>query len=308
MPPDEATSCTTSKSRGESDPDQDHGGSVGYLNGDWVAADRMQLSLRDDGFRHSATAVERMRTYDGEVFQLPAHLNRLRITLDVLGIQGVPDDSTIAELVAALVRRNGPFVKPRGDVGITIVATPGTPGHRPTLAMHVNEIDHEQVLHRRNSGQPLVITDVAQPPAESWPRGIKVRCRLHYFLADQTARKSHADASGILRDADGSITETSIANLAIVKDGAIVSPPPDRVLGGITQRVVESIAAQHSIAWTKRPVTTQELLDADEVLLMGTDTGIWFANHVDEVVMVSGRVYTQLSAAFQQLARPSHQG
>lgn len=276
---------------------------VGFFNGQWLPQSDLRLSITDDGVRFAATAVERLRTYRGKVFQLPAHLRRLRDTLDAIGIVGTPSDASIEQFIDELLNRNAARVGRHGDVGITIVATPGVRHNQPTIAMHLNLIDHDQVLNRRHHGQPLVITDVVQPSPSSWPRGIKVRCRLHYYLADQIARRSHVDASGVLLDEDGSITETSIANIAIVKGGTILSPPQDRVLGGITQQVVQRIAEQRSIVWTKRPVQPRELKDADEVILMGTDTGIWCASQVNGKVIAGGSagpVYSILLSGFDE--------
>ena len=305
MPHDDTPIRTTPAIPGEvvpADGNVGHlGDTVGYLNGCWLAAEQMHLSVLDDGFRFAATAVERLRTYGGTVFQLPAHLDRLHATVDALGISGLPEPTRMEELVRTLIRRNDVFLRRCGDVGITIVVTPGTANQRPTVAMHLNTIDHEKVARRRGSGQPLVITDVVQPPAESWPRGIKVRCRLHYYLADRIAERSHVDASGILLDTDASITETSIANVAFVRNGTVISPPPERVLGGITQQVIEQIADEHSVAWIKRPIDPQELTEADEVILMGTDTGFWFANRVDKSVLRPGPVYHRLLGAFDEL-------
>ena len=76
-------------------------------------------------------------------------------------------------------------------------------------------------------------------------------------------------------DNDGTITETSISNIAIVKAEKISSPPRDRVLRGITQAFVEQMAREIQIDWSNfsdhhnRP----DLMTADEVLLMGTDGG-----------------------------------
>ena len=279
---------------------------TGYLNGEWVVPESMCLSVDDHGFRSAATAVERLRTYHGKLFEWPAHLSRWNHTLGAIGITNTLPDATIKSLALELLDRNEAWVRGQHDVGVTIFATPGERGKEtPTFAMHLDAIDLSAIQRRQSQGQPLVVTDIRQPSAGSWPRSIKVRCRLHYYLADQAARKFDADAVGVLMDdasEDGgkSITETSIANIAIVKKASIISPPSHRILDGITQQVLQQIATRQSVNWTHRPVTPNELRDADEVLLMGTDTGIWFANRVDQTVMSPGPIYSRLLAAFDE--------
>ncbi len=109
---------------------------------------------------------------------------------------------------------------------------------------------------------------------------------------------------GVLIDDDNTITETSIANVAIVESGTIVSPPPERILAGITQSVVERIAETRHLSWNKELISVERMQNADEVLLMGTDAGIWFANRINGQSINQqdpGPVYRELHNGFDQL-------
>lgn len=274
----------TSTSRTDSTQD-----SVGYYCGNWIPLHEMRLGIEDIGFRQGVTAVERLRTYNGSVFALGRHLDRWHCTTSALGIVGLPDSDALRRLISELVQRNETWWSPDGETGITLFATPGAPNAAdPTFGMHVNRINLKLNELRRRSGQPLIVTSVQQPSPQSWPRGIKVRARIHYHLADSHAKSCDPDSVGVLIDEDGSITETSIANLAIVRDSEIHSPPSDRVLGGITQSVIEQLAAQAGIPWSKMPIGSEQLHAADEVLMMGTDGGIWFVNSVDGKTIATG--------------------
>lgn len=273
---------------------------IAYLNGHWVGTESLAVGFDDLGFRQAVTAVERMRTYNAKIFCLERHLRRWSVTQNELRIENLPDQSEVAQLLAELIRRNGEWVGEQGDVGITMVATPGefrdsNPIQTPTFALHLNPLPHDRILNRQQAGQPVIITDVVQPPAESWSRQIKTRCRLHYYLADQQARRSNTaapgilvdqaeilvDQAGILVDQDGTLTETSVCNLAMVLRGTILSPPRERILHGVTQSVVESLAQQAEIPWRYQPLDPKEFANAEEILMMGTDGGLWFANSVD---------------------------
>jgi len=255
----------------------------------WVPLEQLGVGIDDIGLRQSVVAVERLRTYQGHVVELQPHLIRYRRTLDFLNIAIVVDDQLIAQRIDQLILRNQTWCERAGDFGITLVATPGDSAVMaaedgyggPTEIIHLNALNLNQIAKRQLSGQPLVITDVRQPPAESWPRDIKVRCRLHYYLADLKAKQFAPDGLGVLIDADGSITETSVANLAIIKQGSIWSPPPQQVLPGVTQEVVRSVAMELGIPWHHQTLFPADLRQADEVILMGTDGGVWFANRVD---------------------------
>ncbi len=295
----------TSTSANDRQPSRPVGPQVGLLAGRWAAHDQLRVPVDDIGFRQGATAVERLRTYNGNVFQLAAHLDRWQHTIDELGIDGLPLPRATEVLVAELIGRNRAFVDLVGDFGITIFATPGVPGTgSPTFGMHLNVIDHALIRRRREQGQPLVVTNVSPPPQSSWPRSIKVRSRLHYYLADQIAAQQQSGAVGVLVDQDGGITETSIANVAIVEAGNIVSPVRHRVLGGITQQVVEQLAKDCAFTWSQSTIPVERLTAADEVLLMGTDGGLWFAPSIGGKSIAAGQrgeIYRRLLARFDDL-------
>lgn len=266
----------------------------------WCDRREVHVSIDDLGFRQGVTAVERLRTYEGRPFAVAEHLERFDRTTFVLAIDRLPKDQ-FASLIDELLRRNAnPFVKHQ-DVGITLFATPGLVGlGQPSWAIHLNALDAEAIDRRRDRGVPLVVTDQQQPAEACWPRALKVRNRLHYYCADRIATASSLgpDAAGLLIDADGSVTETSTANLAIVRDGRIISPPAGQVLGGVTLGRVRSLATSMGIQWCHQLLFPQDLIDAQEVWLMGTDTGLWFANAVDRTPKATPRLLRTFQAAW----------
>lgn len=251
----------------------------------WLPTDHIRLPIGDIGFRQGVTAVERMRTYSGVLFGVDRHLERLRQTLDLIGITDALPIETIPALLVEVVQRNSDWITNQGDVGLTIWATPGNPGSDASCspgsyAIHLNPIDHSAVDLRRRSGQPVVLTDVAQPSPRSWSRWAKVRSRLHYFLADQSAQAIREDSTGILNDEDGTWTESSVANLALVIGNELVFAPPEQVLCGVTQSYVYELAIELGFQCRHQRITTADIAAAQAMLLMGTDTGLWFASEV----------------------------
>lgn len=272
----------------------------------WVPFPQLAVSIQDVGFRQGVVAVERLRTYDGRVFELTEHLTRWRRTLEHLQIRTDSTDSRLGGLIRSLIDHNRDWCRAAGDFGITLLATPGRiddPQSRPSEWLHLNPLPAELIAKRRAAGQPLMITPVQQPSPHCWPRDIKVRCRLHYYSADAFARQLGPDALGVLVDADGSITDTSIANLVLFRDGRILSPPIEQVLPGVTQHVVRGLAKQIGLAWQHLTLFPADVRGADEVWLMGTDGGLWFANRVDGAPIgdgLAGPVYQRLLAEWDR--------
>jgi branched-chain amino acid aminotransferase len=255
--------------------------SVAFLSGNWLPCSQISLAIDDIGFLQGVTAVERLRTWNGQLPVISAHLIRFKHTTDTLGIVGLPGNELLENLLLELIDRN----RPNEDVGITMFATPGRRGlSKPTLAIHLTALDHTRLQTLRTDGQPLVITQVLQPDPQCWPRTIKVRSRVHYHLADSFARRYDPNALGILLDSDGSVTETSTSNLLVAtENNTLILPPAARVLPGVMANLVCDIAKREGWHIERRPLMPEVLLTANSVWLTGSEVGLWWASSIDRV-------------------------
>jgi branched-chain amino acid aminotransferase len=282
---------------------------VAWHNGQLIPTQELHVSIEDLGFRQGVVAVERLRTYDGRVCALESHIVRWRRTLEELYLLTPVNVAEIRDRIETLLFNNRDWTREFGDCGIVMLATPGVslPSDALTVCnemIHLLALNHQRVSLHRASGQPLFITDVEQPSGKCWPRDIKVRSRLHYYLADQQARQHHRDAVGVLVDHDGTVTETSVANLAIVRGGNVYSPAIEQVLPGVTQQIVQRSCERLGFAWHSKRLWPSEVREADEVWLMGTDGGLWFSNRVDGAPVGDGKpgsLYLRVLADFDRL-------
>ncbi|QDV82515.1 aminotransferase class IV [Planctomycetes bacterium TBK1r] len=272
---------------------------LAYHNGSWINADDVCLSSRDPAVTQAVTAVERVRAYNGRLFELDRHLDRWQRTTKALDLTGLPSRPSLSRLIDEAIARNGAWLARQKEFGVLWFATPGT-ADSPTLVIDLYPIDSALIERRTRSGSLLVVTSVQQPPSACWSRNIKVRCRLHYYLADREARQTDSDAIGILVDSDGTVTESSIANLLIVEAGGVVCPPSDQILSGVSLQVVRELASEIGITWREQRISRERLAAAEEVLLTGTSCGIWFANSIDRSPLrAAGPVYQRLRSAFE---------
>ena len=289
---------------------------LAYLNGSWIPVDQLALPLSDPAVTQGVSAVERMRAYQGQLWQLELHLQRWQRTVAALQLTGLPSSAEVERLLSELMSRNEGWIGEQSSFGVVLLATPGgslaSTGSQPvpqaTFILHLYSIDDAAVQQRIQQGMPLVLTDVQQPPSASWDRNIKVRSRLHYYLADQQARQVHPQASGVLVDCDGTVTETAIANVLLVERGQVFCPEPGQILKGVSLQVVQQLCEELQLPLIHQRLSTKRLYEADEVLLTGTSCGIWFANQVNDRMLASpGPVYTQLRQAWNRLTHAAFQ-
>jgi branched-subunit amino acid aminotransferase/4-amino-4-deoxychorismate lyase len=285
---------------------------LAYLNGRTVRASEACLPVYDAGVVLGASVSELCRTFRKRLDRLDDHLDRFLRTLRLARMEidvGVPELRAISE---RLVAHNGPLLPEGSELGLVLFATGGEVSSfsgmldrplraGPTLCVHTFPLAFALYAPLVERGARLVTPSVRQVPPACWDPRMKCRSRMHYFLADREAREKDPQATALLLDLDGYVTETSTANFLMVKAGTIVSPPGDRVLPGISRSVVGDLAARLGIPDAERLIPLEEVLRAEEAFLTSTPYCLAPVSHVNGAPIgagVPGPVYLRLAEAW----------
>jgi branched-chain amino acid aminotransferase len=201
----------------------------------------------------------------------------------------------------------GPLPEGEGVVVGNPKSNPGAPGQNPkapTVCVHTFPLDWRRWARSMREGVHLVTPSVRQVPAECVDPQIKCRSRMHYYLADQEARLVDPQASALLLDLDGNISETSSANFLIVDRGVIVSPAAAGALPGISRATVIELAGQLGIPFVERDLQTDHAIKADEALLTSTPYCLMPVTKINGLPIGDGKpgpVFRRLLTAWSQL-------
>jgi branched-subunit amino acid aminotransferase/4-amino-4-deoxychorismate lyase len=286
---------------------------IAWLSGKWLPLSQIGVGVFDAGFMQGATVPEQLRTFGGRLFQLDRHLDRLARSLAIVGINPGLRRDELAAIATDVAARNHLRLTAGDDLGLTIFVTPGTSGpfeayasHRgPTVCIHAQPLPFGQWADKYRAGESLVVTDIEQVPPSCWPAELKCRSRMHYYLADKRAREIEPGARALLLDGQGHVTEASTANvLAYFAGEGLVSPPPEKILPGVTLSVLHDLAVQLGIPFLHRDLFIDELAQADEVLLASTSPCVWPVTRVNQQPIASGRpgpVVARLHAEWRDL-------
>ncbi len=269
---------------------------IAYVNGRYLASDELRLPVSDSGFILGVTIAEQLRTFGGRSFHVSAHLQRLRRGLQTVGIPEVIDRVDFVAILEHVVGHNRDLIDSADDLGITLFVTPGpyptyapTTTPEPTVAVHTYPLPFRLWSEKYLSGQSLRIVDVQQVSPRSWPPAIKCRSRMHYYLADRQARAQDPQATAVLLDESGCVSETPIANLVACFAGVgLVSPPREKILPGITLQVTEELARSAGLPFEYRDLQVEDLLSADEILLTSTPYCLLAATHINSQPVGTG--------------------
>ena len=97
---------------------------IAYLRGQWIPASQAAVPVYDAGFVLGATVTEQLRTFRGELFRLPEHLERLRASLELSGIEPQESLSDLADIAVRLVSQNFALVDSNDDLGLVYFRHP----------------------------------------------------------------------------------------------------------------------------------------------------------------------------------------
>lgn len=269
-----------------------------FLNGQLIPASQLMIPAYDAGFVLGATVSEQLRTFGGKLFKLDEHLARLKRGLEIVGVDLGYSFEQLGQWASDLATDNYSLLDPADDLGLTIFVTPGpyatlAPAkvlRRPTVGMSTYPLPFHLWAEKYETGEQLVVSKVRQVPAASWPRELKCRSRMHYFLAEQDVRQRVPGARPLLLDEQGKVNETPTANIvAFWKEDGLVTPPRSDVLPGISQGAVVELAKRHDIPLLEVPISQRDLCSSEELFVTSTPFCLLPVVKVDEAPIGNGR-------------------
>ncbi|MGE0757098.1 MAG: aminotransferase class IV [Pirellulaceae bacterium] len=288
-----------------------------YWNGRLMPARELQVAPWDLGFVQGVTVAEQLRTFCGKLFRVEKHLDRLRDSLQTIGVEPQPALDELGKIAADLAARNHRLLDEGDDLGLSLFCTPGpyrafipqgvdvSVPARPTVGMHTYPVAFGSFASKYREGERLIISHTRQVPANCWPASLKCRSRMHYYLADLEARRQDPQARALLLDQGGMVSEASTANFLIYRrDEGFVSPPLDQILPGVSVDSLEGIARGLRIPFVYRNISVPEVLAADEAFLSSTSPCLLPVVSVDGQTLgdgLPGPIFRRTIAAWSEL-------
>jgi branched-chain amino acid aminotransferase len=252
-----------------------------YLDGRLIPRHEAALGLHDAGFVLGATVTDLVRTVRHRLYRWDDHFARFRHSCRAAQIYPPVAEDELTRAAHELVAHNASLLQPHQDLALVLFVTLGPIGYYlglaggpgdspPTFGMYTFTLPFERYRGLFQHGAHLAVPATRQVPATCVDPRIKQRSRLHWWLADREVHAVHPDASALLLDLDGHLTETAAANVLLVKDGVVLSPPRPTILNGVSLAVVEELCGELGIPFAERPLTVYDAQTADEMMLAST--------------------------------------
>ncbi len=239
-------------------------GPYAWLNGSFVPLSEAKIGITDIGLLRGFGIYEGLITHNRKPFMLADHFARFHRSADRMGLVSPVADEVIEAAIRELVERNVPagkeglirFYLTGGPTVGTIEYDPAT----PTIFILVEEFKMLE-SHYLENGCTVTVVDYHRDLSE-----IKSINYIKTVLL-QKSRKEKG-ALEIIYAPNGQVLEAGGSNVFIVKDGVLVTPKDDIVLGITRKAVLDVVKGQFPIE--ERAVSLAEFLAADEAFITGS--------------------------------------
>jgi len=268
------------------------------INGQLIHRDKAGISPFDSAVQGGDAVWEGLRLYNGRIFKLHEHLNRLERSARALSFAEIPPQ----EKIIAQIKRTLAANKMREGVHIRLTLTRGvkiTSGMDPRLNQSGPTLivlaEHKAPVYAKN-GLVLITTKIRRPPPEVLDAQIHHANLLNSILAKIEANNTGAD-DALMLDTRGFVAETNATHIFIVRNSDKSRASGDlatsRVVAcpeGITRGTVMEICAAEKIRCVETELSVADVYGANEVFCTGTMGELAAVTKIDNRQIGEGKV------------------
>ncbi len=279
------------------------------INGNLVHRDKAGISPFDSAVQNGDAVWEGLRLYNGRIFKLIEHLNRLRTGARTLAYAHIPSHETIIDEVRRTLHANNMT----DNVHVRLTLSRGvkyTSGMDPRLNTAGSTLiilaEHKPPVYDKG-GIRLITSGIRRIPPEALDQKIHSCNMINSILAKLQANAAGVD-DALMLDTRGFVAETNATHLFIVENGVVMTSYPYACPEGITRATVLDLCVAHAIPHAVKEICLTEVYRADEVFCTGTMGELAPVIELDGRIIGDGGMGTltaRLSALYKELTATS---
>jgi len=284
-----------------------------YVDGAFYPKSQAKVSVFDHGLLYGDGVFEGIRAYNGSVFKLKEHIDRLYRSAHMIMLEIPVSKEEMIQTVLETLRKNNltdsyirlVVTRGVGDLGLNPkkCAKPTIIVITDTIALHKSEA--------KEKGVTAMISWVKRDPVDATSHEIKSLNYLNSILAKIEANIGGVDEA-ICLDKNGFVCEGVAENIFIVRNGRIFTPPSyTGALPGITAEEIAKLARKLGYEVKDKNITPYELFNAEEVFFTGTAAEIIPVREINKRTINDGKpgpITKRLMAEFAKVVRDPNQG
>jgi branched-chain amino acid aminotransferase len=268
-----------------------------YFEGQFVPMRDARVNIMTHAFMYGTAVFEGIRAYwnaeQGQLYglKLREHAERIRRNAGMLLMEPLPSTDELVGLIVETIRRN--------DFREDAYVRPSFYKSTRAIGVRLHDLQHELYIIAIPFGNYIDTDAGVRVMSSSWRRNadeaIPARGKIVGGYVNMAFQKSEAELNGfdeaLVMTADGHASEGSAANLFVVRDGVLLTPPvTDDILEGVTRKAVIDLATDAGMVVEVRSIDRSELYIADEMFLCGTGVQVSPVIEIDHRKVGSGKV------------------
>ncbi|HJP20457.1 MAG TPA: branched-chain amino acid aminotransferase [Alphaproteobacteria bacterium] len=280
----------------------DRDGHIWY-NGEMIAWRQANVHVLSHALHYASSVFEGERAYEGEIFKLTEHSERLIASATAMGFEipySLAEIDQACKEVLAINRIQDGYVRPVAWRGTEMMGV-SAQECRIHLAIAAWPWPAYFTPEARLKGIRLKTSRWKRPSPESAP--VFAKAAGLYMIC--TLSKHDAEAEGfddaLMQDWRGQVAECTGANIFFGLNGVLHTPTPDCFLDGITRRSVMELARARGIEIIERAIMPDEMAGFDEIFVTGTAAEVTPVSQIDDLRFQVGPIARQMMGDYEAL-------
>ncbi len=278
-----------------------------YVSGAFRPAAEAAVSVFDHGLLYGDGVFEGIRAYNGRVFKLERHIDRLFDSAKAIRLEIPHTHAEVCDIVVETCRQNGITTATSAwssRAAPAISASTRASARAPELIVIARQLT---MYAAASSGHHAIVTSTFRRNApDATSPSIKSLNYLNNILARIEANDRGADEA-LMLDGQGYVAEATVDNFFIVTDQALLTPPTATNLKGITRETLLGAGGEPGIRAEEKPFTLFDVWTAKEAFICGTGAEVVPVLSVDGAddrrTATIGPVTGRIVAAYHELVR-----
>jgi len=283
-------------------PFDDRDGFIWY-NGEMLDWRDAKVHILNHGLHYASCVFEGERVYNGKVFKLTEHTERLHNSAKILGFDIPYSVAELDELTNQVVAKNNVvngYVRPLAWRGSEMMAVSANKNkiHVAIASWSWPSYFSQEAKER---GLRLQISNWARPAPNTAPTASKAAGLYMICTLSKHAAENAGFEDALMLDYRGLVAEATGANIFLVFGDELHTPIPDCFLDGITRRTVIELAKKRGIKVVERYIKPEELANASQAFLCGTAAEVSPVGLIGDHKFTVGEMTKQLMQDYSDL-------
>ena len=276
-----------------------------WFNGELKPWRDAKLHVLTHSLHYAGAVFEGQRAYDGNIFKLTEHSERLRRSAQRLGFEipwTVDEINAACNQVIAANKLSDAYLRPiawRGSEQFGVSAQKNTI-HLAISAWEWGAYFGEESLRK---GAKVDVSEWRRPAPYTAPTDAKASGLYMICTMAKNRAESRGCSEAMMLDYRGQVAEVTSANIFFVRDGELFTPTPDCFLDGITRRTVIDLARQRGLTVTERAIWPEELENFQQCFLTGSAAEVTPVAEIGPWSFEVGELTRQLARDYSTLVR-----